>query len=732
MVVAVRVSPPMKGRVPSRLNMLELVSVANNRYTVSKLRKRALAPGFCYVCSKIDPGGVFRSPNAHLFRKGFMAACEHQPKAPDPTFVQEERMLAVAIDGHREGLLTERTATHHAKLPSISVTIRHGSHSTSHLSPLKRERTFDSTVSRKQLIASTDSELLRKSSDSRLPSLKTATPGASPTKSSKMFAPTPLSSLSKPSASLRQSQTLPDNSEAATELIGAERVTVIPTGNEDRGSGITGLSSFSKGTTPTVTTTDLDVDEKLTETDLLSVEKLTLRNSLRASDGKQTFVLKSAPQSQYSTELHQIPLVPFINRTDGLDDPLLTQPLVREAAMLDYTRGVPGSRPRAGRQRERLKLRHHNDSSTGSAQTDRPGSGHLRYHHRAEEDSVPDPGFEIPPTPSDMSLSLSLSNESQGEAASRQTEGRSRKQSKTGRSVITNSDDTTIKFSDGDASEARSRISNLPSGKTTSFCRCVSNLREVSFTRNVCKTCGKPYYISDSGSAATKTQYDYDTSRRSVSLRNKMLQQGGGKVTRKSKNFSDEDYMDFDLNEDQYLSSDDDEFPGHFDDSPTSWYRYKHAQPYPLVDPDTHKIVYLKALHAAQIKALQRSEEELDEKLRRPNVFSYIPLLKRMSVDGVTPRAIGIRPDKPVKIKNGQFMKHIFGDIKPEDFYTGNVVPGRLVFDETPRTTETDAEATTTTRSSGKDTQPIMNDPERSSVSLKMSRKGVNFDNKND
>lgn len=36
MVVAVRVSPPVKGKVP-KLNMLELVSVVNNTYRVSKV-----------------------------------------------------------------------------------------------------------------------------------------------------------------------------------------------------------------------------------------------------------------------------------------------------------------------------------------------------------------------------------------------------------------------------------------------------------------------------------------------------------------------------------------------------------------------------------------------------------------------------------------------------------------------------------------------------------------------
>lgn len=48
MVVAVRLSPPLKGKTP-KLNMLELVNVANNRYTVSKVTEVHVEPLFIFV-----------------------------------------------------------------------------------------------------------------------------------------------------------------------------------------------------------------------------------------------------------------------------------------------------------------------------------------------------------------------------------------------------------------------------------------------------------------------------------------------------------------------------------------------------------------------------------------------------------------------------------------------------------------------------------------------------------
>jgi len=357
----------------------------------------------------------------------------------------------------------------------------------------------------------------------------------------------------------------------------------------------------------------------------------------------------------------------------------------------------------------------------------------LRYHHRAEEDSVPEPGFLIPPTPTEDSFPLSPEiDENDRNLDSfldipneHHTLGRSGRSGRsdgisTGRSGVTNFTGSSERLPG-----ATSGFSDMQ-GRDSSFCQCASYLRDISFTQNMCKTCGKPYYVSESAASGfNSTQYDYNGSVRSGSTRKNMLKQQGekqGQIGRKSKNISDEDYMgDIQIEDSRYLSSDDEEFP--CAQSPTSWYRYKHARPFPLVDPETHKIVYLKALRAAQYNSMATSGAEFNaiKKIRRP-VFSYIPLLKRKQAF----RSIGIRPDSPLKIKKGGFMKHIFGDVNPDDFY-GNVTVDVLMTDDTD-VTQTEGEETLNAGDGTRGTTPVLREHERSSVSLKMRRQGVNFD----
>lgn len=143
----------------------------------------------------------------------------------------------------------------------------------------------------------------------------------------------------------------------------------------------------------------------------------------------------------------------------------------------------------------------------------------------------------------------------------------------------------------------------------------------------------------------------------------------GNHVTRmniRSKPVIDEDYMDLDsiIYEDdgRYWSSGDESA------SPNSWYR--HAHPYPLVNPDIHKLVYIEALKASHLSG-KKKLEDLDEMIRRPNVFSYIPLHPERNK--AQAQDCGLRPCKSTKPKKGQLMKHIFGEIRLDDFYKGTI-----------------------------------------------------------
>ena len=99
--------------------------------------------------------------------------------------------------------------------------------------------------------------------------------------------------------------------------------------------------------------------------------------------------------------------------------------------------------------------------------------------------------------------------------------------------------------------------------------------------------------------------------------------------------------------------------------------------PWPTFDPNIHRDAYIKALTARSLEKLKKYEE-LDDKLFRerlvkPNVFSYFklrPFQKNSQPDG--PDDIGIRPPPKMKpIPNKKAMPHIFGKLKVSDFYPG-------------------------------------------------------------
>jgi hypothetical protein len=164
----------------------------------------------------------------------------------------------------------------------------------------------------------------------------------------------------------------------------------------------------------------------------------------------------------------------------------------------------------------------------------------------------------------------------------------------------------------------------------------------------------------------SKTSLDDDTiNRTKISSESTSEENHVTRMNIRSKQAIDEDYMDLDsiIYEDdgRYWSS------GEESISPNSWYR--HAHPFPLVNPDVHKLVYMQALKAARLQGSKKKLEDIDEMIRRPNVFSYIPLLP---IKGkAQPEDLGLRPYRSNKPKKGQLMKHIFGDVKLDDFYEG-------------------------------------------------------------
>lgn len=165
-------------------------------------------------------------------------------------------------------------------------------------------------------------------------------------------------------SSLLESETLPAGSETST-MPATDRITVVPTALDDHTSAISELSTFTKGTTPSKSTNDLDSK--------LESEKESLFKSVTTKQSQTSKTSSSKTSLPIGPFVSQS--VPFINVTDGLQDIYTVAPLIREAVMLESSPDSPVRRPKAGHHRDRMLPRRRFDSSDGSASTQRPESG---------------------------------------------------------------------------------------------------------------------------------------------------------------------------------------------------------------------------------------------------------------------------------------------------------------------------------------------------------------------
>lgn len=85
-------------KTQSRVKCLIQVNEVNNVQQYP-LRRRPLPPGFCYVCSRLDPNARHKAPNGYLFAKGFFAYCEHMqpPRPPYPTFIEDDKDIDIPV-----------------------------------------------------------------------------------------------------------------------------------------------------------------------------------------------------------------------------------------------------------------------------------------------------------------------------------------------------------------------------------------------------------------------------------------------------------------------------------------------------------------------------------------------------------------------------------------------------------------------------------------------------------
>ena len=381
----------------------------------------------------------------------------------------------------------------------------------------------------------------------------------------------------------------------------------------------------------------------------------------------------------------------IINKDDGLNHTVLpVYPVMNELFGLTARAGAAiEARPKAGRKRELLK-----QLDNVSSEMDR--DSHFLYHHRGEGDSVPYRGFEIPPTPTAEELAeteriemeqieAELAEEEKRHLEKLVAEGRV---FDTDRSSKTLTDEESVIISD----TGSMTIASISERK--SFCRCPTEIRIVG-SKQVCKHCGKvvgKYGLHNEHKSKSRSEFETEfpfsrsmgsTAVISRASREKMLKDRKLVEHMRTRTISDEDYMDLEsiMQDDdaRYWSTDDDDEADETSHVTTtsSLQRLRNAKPYPLVNPDVHKEVYLRALNEVKLREMKKSNDtKFDDfkKLRRPNVFSYYQLWPFAGKSDGCSNDLGIRPDNSFydwKPKKGGLIKHIFGDVKPDDYYPG-------------------------------------------------------------
>lgn len=262
----------------------------------------------------------------------------------------------VPIQDYDDGNSLNELATN--KTETISVTIRRGSRSTKFPSPLKREGTFDSRLSKFDKQSSGESLLRSKLSDHTvekfsLPSLVREGEGGLSTQSlPKTVRKSDFGTRSGVQTGLSKKSLI--QSETIPSTCTADHVTVIPTGF-DQSSAVSGLSTFTKGTTPSKSTNDLDSK--------FESETATLELSL-ASKHSHTTRLVSASKSTKTSD-HAVALSDSFRTALGSD---------RFGNTEDHRE--PVRRPKAGHHRERmLQEKHSVPSDEQSVSSYRPESG---------------------------------------------------------------------------------------------------------------------------------------------------------------------------------------------------------------------------------------------------------------------------------------------------------------------------------------------------------------------
>ncbi|KAK3602658.1 hypothetical protein CHS0354_024981 [Potamilus streckersoni] len=637
--------------------LLNISSDSNLRYP---LRRKAAPPIFCYVCSRVDPSGVFRNRNSYLFRHGFFNKCEHMLQGPHPTFVRTAVMEQDEKDDDEYKTMSIKGPTRNSHTTSIGVTIEMRSDvEVNYVHDYLRSPTKTA-----QFIENPQDDKEKRRVDEK-----------------KVFRLPPV--FGTVSASIAPVQK--ENDGRLVPFVGEK--TFLEAGEySDNGNNQIHRDQMPTRTKNGEPLTAEEAEEDLVEIAPLISDQISLRSSKIWHEGNVKQLRTEFPSSSsssfapgsFSTQKRR-----SLAKMDGISV-LNDGPAYSTGSQLHNS--VPGSfsgdfdsfgsptrrsRPLGGRFRSRTTRDDayeddmHSDISTGT----------IRYHHRTSEDSVPDAGFVIPKTPKPLT------------EFEKQDLERFEREIALGNRGLSATTKLTTTESLISLPDSNSFIIQRMSGQ---FCECSPGERRTAVNPDICVSCGKKIRKGTLSSLMTTDDSDTPSSvqrpthgiKRSISRQSKPNEH-----SHLSRTMTDEDYLDIEkiIQEDEgnYFNSeaDEDVFEDVDGDDATlsSVRRFREAKPFPTVDPEIHKEAYLRALQEARGKRLARIKkfEDFEEgfKLRRPNLFSYFPLWPIASEKcEQCGHVIGLRADQgniPKSIKNGKLMKHIFGDVKVDDYYPG-------------------------------------------------------------
>lgn len=570
----------------------------------------------CYVCSHLDLDGKYQHPHAYLFRKGFFNKCSHHTKTPYPTLIESQ-------DGDNVFNFNKQLSDEELKLSvSVRVKSRRDTQSVSPV-PIFGQTHFDTSVLNGVQLESRVGD------------------------AAKFQLPNIFADESKTSGveSLRNSRNSRKSDPRNSRVAGSTDTW----GTNSRSSHHVSNNGSRNGSERKRQKNNYKINPTISDRSWLEADGYVRHYDDEAGDDEDFDADETddRPKS-FAVQEEERPPSPPRPQSENVS-PVSSR----------------HSRPKAGRRSF--------DSGMGD-------EGHLKYHHRLDNESLPHDGFSVSSrestiqTPARSRISSKLSEQELALIGSQI----SRKGSEEGR-VLSQSSSSFIlqKLAASSMADHWCTCQNidysqvkceecLKVGGHEKWC---VHARSTSRQGN-CPHCGKPIMKTNkrgsnmsyrSGSQSTEKQTKGDEKR--VKFEDDSV--GSREIVMDKTKFF------------KGILKDDTDAKNKDDEDEEVWTKTEEAIE-PGIDTDIHKRAYLKALFELRMSRLNKINE-LDEswildRISKPT-FSYFKLRpgqEKANEGSEEAKSIGLTPDNSKVPTVRKSMKHIFGKkIKVDDYYPG-------------------------------------------------------------